>query len=280
MSKKWPKLSWGKRRIFIGAAFLAAAFLIGLIFWPRGSARLEVDYLDVGQGDSSLIKTPTGQVILIDGGPDKVVLRRLGENLPFNHRRIDLIIISHRHEDHISGLVEVLKRYDVGRIIYAAGGDDNATWETLLAEAKREKVTLSPLTDGLKVAFRPDCYLNLLPPASLGVKADPNNSLAAKLDCLGKKFLWFGDSSSVVENALLKTDWDPVADVFKASHHASNSANGQKFLQAVNPKLVVISVGADNKFGHPAPKVLERLQALAMKFKRTDQAGTVKIMIP
>ena len=112
------------------------------------------------------------------------------------------------------------------------------------------------------------------------MKVDPNNSLTVKLNCAGAKFLFSGDNSATIEKALLKTGLDLRADVLKASHHGSNSANSEAFLRAVNPKLLVISVGADNKFGHPSPLVLERAASLNINVKRTDQDGSVKIFGP
>ena len=239
--------------------------------------RLEVDFLDVGQGDSALIKLPNHQVILIDGGPDNLVLWRLGEVLPFYQRRIDLIISSHYHDDHATGLVEVLKRYHVREIIYQADSASSPIFDTLLSLARQQKIKILPLSNLIKISFQANCFLNLWPPESLGVRADPNNSILSKLNCGQKKFLFSGDNSTTVENAFLKSGVDLRADVFKASHHGSNSANSEKFLLAVEPQLVVISVGATNKFGHPALAVLARLKSLNIKIKRTDQDGTVKI---
>ena len=277
MIKLFAKLKSKQRRIARAGAFFGLFIIFLLIFCRLAPGRLEVDYLDVGQGDSCLIKTPSGQVVLIDGGPDNEVLRRLGENLPFYRRRIDIVIMSHRHEDHITGLIEILKRYRVKRLIYSAVGDSNLTWETLMARARAEKITLSPLATGTKIAFSAACFFRFLPPATLGVKSDPNNSLIAKLSCAGQKFLWLGDNSLTVEYALLKSGWDVSADVLKVSHHGSNTASSEKFLEAVRPKVAVISVGANNKFGHPAPATVARLKALGIKIKRTDLDGTVKI---
>ncbi len=240
--------------------------------------RLEVDFLDVGQGDSALIKLPNHQVILIDGGPDNLVLWRLGELLPFYQRRIDLIISSHYHDDHATGLAEVINRYKVREIIYQADSTSSPIFDTFLNLAQIQKIAILPLKNAVKVNFSTDCFLNLWPSASLGVSADPNNSILAKLNCGQKKFLFSGDNSLKVEKALLKSGIDLNADVFKASHHGSNSANSEAFLLAIKPQLVAISVGVSNKFGHPAAMVLERLKSLNIKIRRTDQGGTIKIL--
>ena len=265
------------RKRLISVVFLLLV-LGSFVFWgQKRASRLEVDFFDVGQGDSALIKTPDHHIILIDGGPDNTVLRRLGENLPLNSRRIDFIISSHYHDDHATGLVEVAKRYKVGEIIYQANSSLSPIFEAFLDEVKKQSSVIKPLVNGVKISFSADCNLYLWPSSLFNVPVDPNNSLIVKLDCAGRKFLFSGDNSARVEKILLKSSLDLRADVFKVSHHGSNSANSEAFLSAVNPQLTVISVGADNKFGHPAPAVMERLQKMGIKIKRTDQDQTIKI---
>ncbi len=273
------KKNKGRKIFFSGLlAFFLISFLVFFVLPPADF--LEVDFLDVGQGDASLIKTPFGQTILIDGGPDNSVLRRLGENLPFYRRRLDLVIVSHYHEDHITGLVETLRRYQVKKIIYTADSPSSALWETLWITARRQKTILAPLSSPVTINFGPACSLFLLPPSVLDIPKDPNNSLLTRLTCRGKIFLFSGDNSLKVESVLLKTGLDLSADVFKVSHHGANSANSVDFLTAVRPGLAVISVGADNRFGHPAPALLARLEEFDLEIKRTDKDGTVKVKIP
>jgi len=256
--------------------------LIGFYFcfadYP--SPRLEVDFLDVGQGDATLIKIPAGPIILIDGGPDNKVLRRLGENLPFYERQIDFIILSHYHDDHAAGLVEILKRYKVRNLIYAAAIPSSSILKEIGLAAQAQKITPLALGNEARISWGEDCFLDLLNPTSLGVKDDPNNSLVVKLDCRSQKFLFTGDDSATVEKALLSSGRDLRTDVFKAAHHGSNSANSEIFLNAVSPRLLVISVGADNRFGHPSPKILERAVSLGIKIKRTDHDGDIRVFSP
>lgn len=259
---------------------LIILFFILVVFFyleQKQPAKLEVDFLDVGQGDSILIKTPDRHVILIDGGPNNIVLRHLGESLPFYRRRIDLIISSHYHDDHATGLVEIVKRYRVGKIFYQENSSSSPIFKTFLNQAKEKNVFILPLLNGVKISFASDCSLFLWPPVIFNVPKDPNNSLIVKLNCAKQKFLFSGDNSSRVEKILLKSSLDLAADVFKVSHHGSVSANSEDFLTAVNPQLAIISVGTDNRFGHPAPAVLDRLRKMGIEIKRTDQEQTVKI---
>ncbi len=262
------------------ALALAALFgLILLIFtiFGRPNHKLELVFLDVGQGDGTLIKTPDGRTILIDGGPDNKVLWGLGKNLPFYRRRIDFLILSHYHDDHFVGLIEIIKRYRVGTLIYSGKAPDSLLILELLKVASQYKVELKALSGQADLSFGPTCNLSLLNPIILGIKEDPNNSLVSRLDCSGRRFLLAGDNPATAEKALLMSGWPLEADIFKASHHGSNTSNGAAFLEKINPRLIIISVGADNRFGHPGSFFLERATALDIPIKRTDIEGDVKI---
>jgi len=258
------------------SAVLALTLVLLGLMRNLGQGKPEIDFFDVGQGDSSLIKVG-GKTVLIDGGPDNIVLKRLGENLPYFKRRIDYVFISHFHDDHISGLFEVIRRYQIGEIIYMRGAESSELMDALLkmAEAKHIKILALPSQANLNLGS--GCSFFLLNPYSLYINKDANNSLVAKLNCSSFKALFTGDDNAAVEAALIKTGKDWSGDFFKAAHHGSKTANSAEFLRAVNPRLIVISVGALNRFGHPSQEIIERLSNMGFKFKRTDQIGTVKI---
>lgn len=251
--------------------------ILSLFLFNNSKNSVEIDFLDVGQGDASLIKLPNNKTILIDGGPDNLVLKRLGENLPFYRRKIDLIILSHPHDDHIIGLLEILNRYKVGAIIYVGKEDNPELLALFLTAAKNKKIKLINLKNEADINYSPNCSLHLLNPGSLKVKKDDNNSIVARLDCDSVTALFSGDNNSTVEAALLKTKYDWSAKILKASHHGSKTANSEPFLRMINPSVIVIPVGVDNRFGHPNQEVLKRMKALKMDIKRTDETGTVKI---
>ncbi len=257
-------------------AILGAALIISPAFL-RCDNRLKISFLDVGQGDSVLIKTPGGQVILIDGGPDNKVLWELGESLPFYRRRIDFLVLSHYHDDHLVGLIEVIKRHRVGTLIYSGKDADSLLIAELLEVVSQNKVALRALDGQARLSFGVDCFLNLLNPDILGIKEDPNNSLVSRLDCNGRRLLSSGDNNEAVEKALLGSGWPLEADIFKASHHGSDTSNSLDFLERIDPRLVVIPVGRDNRFGHPSPGILERIEDFGIRIKRTDQDGRVVI---
>jgi len=239
---------------------------------------LEVIFCDVGQGDAALIKIPTGQVIVIDGGPDGSLLRCLGKNLPFHNRQIDFLILSHYHDDHIMGLPELARRYQIKNFIYAPDEYQSAPRVELKRYLNRTSSKITELDSGASIDFSSDCRLNLLNPVILSVPPDGNNSLIVRLQCRGKTFLFSGDNEAKVEKALLASDFVFAADVFKASHHGSKTSNTVDFLQAGGFRQLIISVGT-NKFGHPSPEVLERAQDLGISIQRTDQSGTIRLIV-
>lgn len=266
-----------KIALFIMAIF-GLIFAVFFILSPQDN-KMKAIFLDVGQGDSSLIKAPGGQVILVDGGPDNKVLQGLGKNLPFWRRRIDFLVLSHYHDDHITGLIEIIKRYQVGTLIYQEKMPDSLLVSELLRIASQKKVRLLSLGSQASLSLGSNCDLNLLNPAVLGIKEDANNSLVSKLDCEGRELLFAGDNNEKVEEALLGSNWPLKADIFKASHHGSNTSNSADFLEKVAPRLIVISVGADNRFGHPGRYFLERAAALGIPVKRTDIDGEIGILV-
>ncbi|QQG52451.1 MAG: MBL fold metallo-hydrolase [Candidatus Falkowbacteria bacterium] len=261
--------------IIIGLILLSGIFLF--IFLATRNC-LRVSFMDVGQGDASLIQTPTGKNILIDGGPDNLVLHRLGEALPFYIRRLDYIIISHFHDDHIIGLVEILKRYRVDKIIFVSPDISSPAVDALQREIKKLNLSVINIIASANLRLDNYCSLFFINPASLNIKDNANNSLVAKLDCGNNKFLFAGDNESGAEAALVKSDFDLRADIFKASHHGSKTSNMENFLEAVSPQKIIISVGKTNRFGHPSPEVLDRVLGRGIDIWRTDIQGTSLIL--
>lgn len=270
-----------KISLIIGmAASLAAIFLFWL-YW-RAPKNLEVDFLDVGQGDAILIKAPGGQNVLIDGGPDKGVVKRLAENMPFWDKQIDLMILTHPHDDHVTGLIDVLKRYRVKRILYTGAIHSAPNYLTWLKLVRDKKVPLTIIDKEQTINLSQGAKMQILYPAeSLLNKtlADLNDSsIIIKLIHGQNKFLLTGDASEKVEKILLKGGADLSAEVLKVAHHGSQYSTSQEFLENVRPKLAVIGVGKDNDFGHPNLRIIKRLERIGAEIFRTDLGGTVKIL--
>lgn len=243
---------------------------------------LEVDFLDVGQGDAILIQTPFGQNILIDGGPDSSIVKELSENMDWWDKQIDLMILTHPHDDHVAGLNEVLKRYNVKKILYTGVIHDSPSFLAWLELIKNQRIPLVIIDRPQTIYFDDYCKLDILYPfeSLLGKEVNNlnNSSIVSKLDCQEKNFLFTGDVEKEIEDLLLERDIDLSAQVMKASHHGSDTSNSKDFLEKVNPEIVIIQVGENNMFEHPSRRVLKRFERIGANILRTDLNGNIKII--
>jgi beta-lactamase superfamily II metal-dependent hydrolase len=262
--------------------------ILGIItFAWRPDGRLHLAVLDVGQGDAILIETPAGATMLVDGGPDpELTLRRLGANLPFFARRIDVMVLSHPHQDHVAGLVDVLDRFQVGALMHAGIAFENPANDRLLADAAAEPMLDAALARaGQSFALDATTTVEILYPTEADAAAplpegDINNgSVVLLVRHGGFTALLTGDAEAAVEAALVGRGILPRVDVLKVGHHGSTSSTTPGLLDAVRPTAAVISSGVDNDYGHPAPETLATLAARPeIAVFRTDLDGDVEIV--
>jgi len=262
------------------AAVLLAIPIFSLSYNPP--QELEVDFLDVGQGDAVLIKTPFGQNILIDGGPDNKVIEELGKNLPFWDKRIDLMVLTHPHDDHVTGLIEVIKRYSVKKILYTGVVHSAPNYLAWLEAIRERKIPLVIIDRPQKVVLGNSCYLEIISPAKslLARETDNlnNSSIVAKLVYEETVFLFTGDAEMEIEKELLVSGADLGVQVLKVGHHGSDTSSSEEFLEAVGPQIAVIQVGKDNDFGHPNLRILKRLERTGAEVLRSDLDSTIKLI--
>lgn len=266
------------RVVVLGAATLL--IYIAVLQLPDG--RWYVHFLDVGQGDAILLRTPGGRTVLVDGGPDPVVLAsRVGRALPFWQRRIDLVVVTHPDSDHLAGLLGVIERYEVTQVLHGpmAGSTPlEQAWREALAE---RGIASMPATRGAVIAIGDTTALHVLhPPGETppGAEGDDNSSSVVLRVVAGEcRLLLTGDIDAATEAALLAAGAPLDATVLKVSHHGSGGASTAPFVAAVAPQVAVISVGAENRFGHPAAATLERLEEQGIRVLRTDRDGTVTL---
>jgi competence protein ComEC len=259
------------------------AVAAGLLWWAAltpSSDRLTVTVMDVGQGDAILIEDPAGHRILIDGGPSgRAVSEALGRETPFWDKGIDLVVLTHPEEDHLNGLVTALERYDVKRILASPVETDSAAYGAWLQAAEREGAPYYQAAPGEWFDLGRGARLEVLGPPSDPIEGGEaklnNNSVVLRLTWGEVSFLLPGDLERAGEEALLEEGEDLRCTVLKVAHHGSAYGTGESLLAAVQPAVAVISVGADNWYGHPSPQVLERLEDSLVY--RTDQNGRVKL---
>ncbi len=260
-----------------------AVLVVAPAFWYlyNPTHQLEVIFFDIGQGDAILIKTPFGQNVLIDGGPDNTVIKRLSENLAWWDKKIDLMILTHPHDDHVSGLIDVIKRYKVEKILYTGVVHSSPNYLVWLELIRDRKIPLTIIDRPQIIEFGENCELQIIYPREslLGKEVSNlnNSSIVIQLVYRQTKFLLAGDIELEAEQELLASGIDLSANIFKANHHGSDTSNSKEFLQAVQPEIVVIQVG-DNNFGHPSRRVIKRLERIGAQVFRNDLDGTVKLI--
>lgn len=244
----------------------------------------EVDILDVGQGDGSYVCTANGTTMFIDGG--SLDVPDVGDNriLPFlkykGVKGIDYWFVSHTDQDHISGLTEVLESgYPVRHLVFAAAVRENEKTVELAGVAQEAGTKVVYMQAG-DVLVAGSARLRCLYPTAGEQREDINElSLVLRLEEDGSSCLFTGDISSEVEKELLAIGAIEEVDFLKAAHHGSKYSNSYEFLQALQPKIVSISCGENNRYGHPGEETLERLNQVDSKILRTDQNGEIRIMV-
>ena len=265
-------------------ALVAATTGLGLVLAHRPDGATRVVILDVGQGDAILIEGSDGGRMLVDGGPDPSrLLSALGERLAPWDRRIDALVLTHPHEDHVAGLARLLRRFEVGRV-YEPGMIGSApgyqAWAEALEPGAPRRGRLSTgdrlVLDKVNLTVLwPDAALVPLRPADSGTSVN-NVSIVLLGEVAGRRFLLTGDLEEEIEPKLVARGLPPL-DLLKVAHHGSRTSTTQGFLDAVRPRIAVASTGVVNPYGHPAPATIERLERVARRVLRTDADGTVEI---
>jgi competence protein ComEC len=258
---------------------VVAALLVALLYGlMRPDDRVHVFFLDVGQGDAALIQQGNLQ-ILIDGGPSPMALNsELGRLMPFWDRHIELVVLTHPHDDHLTGLVEVMRRYSVGAVLEPdCPGYDSALYEEWLrlVEQEQAQVITARAYQELRLGEMTLTVLNPAAEPMAGTYSDTdNNAVALEVAAGGVSFLFTSDMYYEAEDALLHQRLVPDCDVLKVAHHGSAEATTNEFLHLARPQYAVVSVG-QNDFGHPAEETLARL---ACPVYRTDERGTIEFI--
>ena len=243
---------------------------------------LKIYFFDIGQGDAIFIETPNGNQILVDGGPDYTVVSKLSEVMPFFDKEIDAIVLSHPHADHLVGLVEVLKRYSVRNIITTSAVYNSGEYKSWVDGVQKEGAQVIDSQAGQYADFGNGVKLETIfpiTPAQGFETSHPHEYMVAQKLIYGDfELLLTGDLEEKGERAIIANGINLEADVLKVGHHGSKTSTSEEFLYASTPQLAVISVGAHNRYSHPSPSVIDRLETFGIQYYRTDTQGDVKIV--
>ena len=260
---------------------VASILVTGVMWWGAlqpDDDRLRVSVLDVGQGDAILVESPAGTRVLIDGGPSgALVTQALGDVLSPAERRIDLMVLTHAQDDHVTGLVEVLERYDVGAVLWNDVPGETGAYDAWVEEVTRQGLPVMVARAGQVIDLGGGASFEVLHPQPdllTGTQDDlNNNAIVLRLVYGDTSFLLTGDIEVEAENAILDAGFEVAATVLKIAHHGSDGATTEPFLDAVSPSIAAVSAGEGNVFGHPSPSL--RLRLAGVPLLRTDVNGTI-----
>lgn len=277
-----------KKSIFIG--FASFIVLVGIFLYQSVSIdkeKLKIVFCNVGQGDAIFIRSPKGQDILIDSGPNNLVINCISDHMPFWDKTIELAILTHPHQDHLNGFLDVLKNYKVLSFATLDLKNDTSSFKAMLESLKEEKMNIRYVYEGDRFIFKDALSISIVGPSrEFLAKTSPRGSIRernefANVESLVKyknfSALLTGDS----QKAELKEAFDKYQfknlSLLQVPHHGSKTGLTEEFLNQANPKLAVISVGKKNKYGHPARETIELFKNKGIKILRTDQDGQIKI---
>ncbi len=235
---------------------------------------LKIYFIDVGQGDSCLIVTPKGKVVLIDGGGSETY--NVGENtlIPYLLNRkitkLDYVICSHFDTDHVGGILTLLENIKVEKAIISKQGKDSQNYEEFKQIVKEKKIDVIIVKKGDVIEIEKNIKIDILWPREKLIQENilNNNSIVLKLNYNNFSMLFTGDIEEIAEKEIVKTYEGTKklkSAILKVGHHGSKTSSTQEFLNAIKPKIALIGVGENNKFGHPSDSVIERLENLRYK---------------
>jgi competence protein ComEC len=271
-----------KKTLVIFVLFLIALFVCFEILRreEKIDIPLEVNYLDIGQGDATLINYLGRYQILIDGGPNgKKVLSELGKVMsPFDHK-IEMVILTHPDQDHLAGLIDVLQNYEVGVFLQNGQNAETNIFQQLQKIVSEKQVRSEFVLEGSTFSIGENLDFKIFNP-DFREEADKDRneqSIVVRMDFGENSFLFTGDAEESAEADMISDQENLDVDWLKTGHHGSKSSTSEKFLEVVTPKYAIISAGKGNRYGHPNKETLQRLEEIGAKIFRTDEQGTVVV---
>lgn len=267
------------------AVIIAAAFSVATTSDEDSAEAVSVEntgvtvhFLDVGQGDSEFIELPEGKCMLIDASTAEYGDDIVSTVQDLGYDKIDYLVATHPHADHIGGMAQVIESLDIGEIYMPKAVSTSKTFENFLETVSDNNLQITTATAGKMICSYSNLTAKFLAPVSDGYDDLNNYSAVVKITYGDNSFLFMGDAENLAENEMLANgSYLLEADVLKVGHHGSSSSTGIEFLQAVNPQYAVISCGEGNSYGHPHRETLDLLNSLKVKIFRTDTDGSITV---
>ncbi|MEA4960435.1 MAG: ComEC/Rec2 family competence protein [Lutispora sp.] len=255
--------------------YLAVAIMNGGLVENSNVAAdgMKVHFIDVGQADSILIQSDEA-TMLIDGGNNADAEAVVDYIKSQNIKKLDYVIGTHPHEDHIGGLDAVIESFDIGAVYMPKAMSTTKTFEDVLKAISNKGLKVNTPIPGTNINLG-SAVFTILAPNSERYESTNNYSIVIKLTNGKNSFLFTGDAESISEKEMLAKGFDLYAEVLKVGHHGSTTSTTKEFLDMVNPRYAIISVGKDNQYGHPHKEILDRLRKKNIIVYRTDESGTI-----
>ena len=235
---------------------------------------LVVHYLDVGQADAILVELPGDETMLIDAGEASSADKIISKVQSLGYEKLDYVIGTHPHADHIGGMARVISEFEVGLIYMPRVASTSKTYENLLETISNKNLKIKSGKTGVEVFNKENLQALMVAPNSDAYSGYNNYSIVLRLVYGNTAFLFTGDAE---EKSEMEITGDVQADVLKLGHHGSETSSSEEFLARVKPKYAVISVGEDNKYNHPALETIKRVEKYTSNIYRTDKNGDITI---
>ena len=265
------------RRFFTLTCILLTAVIIFVTQQQPDLAPIDgeirVHFIDVGQGESILVQS-ANHAVLIDAGPLVASQNLIVYLEKWGIRALDYVVATHPHSDHIGGMSRVLDRFFVHELWMPDVSHDTATFEQFLDAIERNNLEITTVQAGDILSAGP-IRMTVVAPNRSGYGNLNDYSIVLHMQYGHTSFLFTGDAETLSENEMIAAGWNLQADILNVGHHGSRTSSSESFLDAVYPQVAVISLAADNQFGHPHPEVLDRFARRDIEVLRTDELGTI-----
>ena len=277
------KIKGHSKRLVILTAILVFTLLLAACdvinedntsFEPRKDDLL-VHFIDIGQGDSTLVDLPNGEYALIDGGPRSSSDKLLNYLKEQGIKKIDYVIATHPHEDHIGGLPGVLKEFEIGNIYMPERTANTKIFESLLKEIQNKGLKIKIAKAGDQIIDEDGLSFKFLAPVRTDYDNTNDYSIVSRIDYGNNSLLVMGDAEAKSERDIIDSRARLKADVLRVGHHGSSTSSTREFLDAVDAKDYIMSLGIDNSYGHPHRETIDNISLKDGNIYRTDEMGDI-----